>query len=254
MTHIRDVYEPVLPGGTLMSRVEIYGSESVDGQRSGTPHMHLACDEMYFGLVGHGTVELITLDGFNRLPMSPGVAIVFTPGTIHRAINPDGDLEILVIMQNKGLPERGDVAICFPPPIMTDKHAYEDAMKVDCDVTAKSRRDMGVSGFLELKKAFSRSLDEGREALDRFYQAAVERTRDQYPGWEKIVADGPAEQVRRTQQTLKKLSGNSIESLQEGQFLKVETASCPSFGFCGHIHSYQPPATSRFTPEGVRSR
>ena len=236
-----------------MSHVEIYRTESVDGQRGGTPHLHLACDEMYFGLSGQGSVELITWDGFTRVPISPGTAMVFTPGTIHRAINPAGDLEILVMMQNKGLPERGDVAICFPEKILGSPQAYTDAMKVDSEATAHKRRDLGVAGFLELKEMFARSLDEGRHALERFYRIAIERTCEHYTAWAQIVEQGPAAQVRRTHQILERLAEHSTESLQEGQFVHVGAGPQSSFGFCGHVHSYHPTDT-HYTPEGTRKQ
>lgn len=244
----------VLPGGTLMSRVAIYDSVSVDAQRGGTPHLHLACDEMYYGLAGQGAVELITYEGFARRPVVPGVAICFTPGTIHRAINPDGDLTILVIMQNKGLPERGDVAVCFPRQVLDSPQDYDKAMPVHNAEEARNRRDLGVAGFIEIKQAFDRCLTEGRAALDHFYRIAIERTRHHYPSWSRTVEQGPALLVRRSERILKKLEAGSIESLQQGRYFDAETGPKQTFGFCGQISAYQPAEASRFMPEGVRSQ
>jgi len=244
----------VLPGCTLISRVDVYRTASIDGQRGGTPHIHLACDEMYYGIHGTGAVELLNYDGFHIRPVSPGDAVCFTPGTIHRAINPAGDLVILVIMQNKGLPERGDVAICMPHETLIFAEAYEREMKVGDDATARRRRDLGVQGFLELKQAFERSLEEGRQALDEFYRVAIERTRHQYAAWCQVVEQGPAAEVRRSEQILAHLEAGSIESLRQGRAFTAETGPHTSFGYCGNIHAYNPAAKSRFTPEGIRDR
>ena len=53
------------------------------------------------------------------MPLEPGAFVWFTPGTIHRLVN-GGDLEILVLMQNAGLPEAGDMVITFPPDVLAD--------------------------------------------------------------------------------------------------------------------------------------
>src|SRR5262245_22035925 len=93
-----------MPGGTLVTRLRVYDAPGPDGQRGGTPHVHLLCTEMYFVLNGRGAVEMIDQRGFWRVELQPGSALVFTPGTLHRLINPQRDLEILVVMQNSGLP------------------------------------------------------------------------------------------------------------------------------------------------------
>ena len=47
----------------------------------------------------------------------------FEPGTIHRLVN-GGGLELVVLMQNSGLPEAGDAVFTFPPAILDDPDAY----------------------------------------------------------------------------------------------------------------------------------
>ena len=51
----------------------------------------------------------VTIDGTLR----SGDVGLFTPGTIHRAIN-DGDLRVLVMKQNGGRPEAGDGVLMSP--------------------------------------------------------------------------------------------------------------------------------------------
>ncbi|HEX2620732.1 MAG TPA: hypothetical protein VHL11_11300, partial [Phototrophicaceae bacterium] len=96
-----------MPGAILMTRLKVYDTPTPDGQIGGTPHLHLLCSEMYLGLAGSGAVELLDKDGFSQVELQQYQTLLFTPGTIHRLINPNRDLEILVIMQNSGLPERG---------------------------------------------------------------------------------------------------------------------------------------------------
>jgi len=241
-----------LPGGILISRVDVYSSMAPDGKRSGTPHIHLACDEMYYGLRGTGFVELISYDGFERRPVTPGDAVCFTPGTIHRAINPNGDLVILVIMQNKGLPERGDVAFCFPHDTLSSEPLYRQTMFVDDEGSAQRRRDLGVLGFNRLKQAFDESLETGRHLLDEFYHFAIQRTRDQYFQWRRVIEQGPHVEVKRSQQILDVLEDDSIESLQLGRAFTANPTPQTTLGYCGHIHAYAPSQGSRYTAEGIR--
>ncbi|MEL7235933.1 MAG: cupin, partial [Chloroflexota bacterium] len=119
------ITDPVLktlrmPGATLTTRLKVYDSPGPDGQRGGTPHIHLMCTEMYFVTGGSGAVELIDTSGFSVVELVPQSALVFSPGTIHRLINPNGNLELFIIMQNSGLPERGDNVVSFPDELMQD--------------------------------------------------------------------------------------------------------------------------------------
>ena len=245
--------DATFPGGILISRVNVYNSMSPDGQRNGTPHIHLACNEMYYTLSGTDFVELISYDGFERLSVTPGNTVCFTPGTIHRAINHNGNLAILMIMQNKGLPERGDVAIYFPPGTLSSQTLYQEAMRVDDDDTAQRRRNLAVSEFNRLKQAFDESLETGRQLLDEFYQFAIQRTRDHYSEWRRVIKQGPHVEVNRSLQILDTLEDGSIESLQLGRASTAKTKPQTTLGYCGHIHGYQPVQGSHYTAEGIRN-
>lgn len=80
-----------IPAGLLagigLSQVRVYSSQAPDGQCSGTPHLHLACTEMYFPLRGSGAAEFLTADGPQRVSLSPGTPVQFTPGTVHRLVS-----------------------------------------------------------------------------------------------------------------------------------------------------------------------
>jgi mannose-6-phosphate isomerase-like protein (cupin superfamily) len=120
-----------MPGATLVTRLKVYDTPAPDGQRGGTPHFHLLCTEMYFVLAGSGAVEMLDQHGSARVELLPHSALIFSPGTIHRLINPNGNLEILVIMQNSGLPERGDNVVCFASEWLADDERYAEAMRVN---------------------------------------------------------------------------------------------------------------------------
>src|SRR5262245_10057991 len=115
-----------LPGAALAVRVNVHDTPGPDGQIGGTPHVHLASTESYFVTAGSGAVEIIDHRGWSRLELRLGSMLVFHPGTIHRLINPQGDLQLLVTMQS-GLPERGDNVVCFVPELMASDEVFDAA-------------------------------------------------------------------------------------------------------------------------------
>jgi len=238
-----------MPGGILVSRLRVYDTPAPDGQRGGTPHVHLLCSEMYYTLSGSGAVEMIDINGFQRVEIAAGDALVFSPGTVHRLINPNGDLEILVIMQNSGLPERGDNVVSFSERWLADDEAYAGAMKVESLADAYRRRDRGVEGFLRLKAAFDAGPDAGREALERFYALAEARTRLQRAEWEAIVRAGPKAVVDTTLDQLDYLNRHDTRYLLEARHQLVH-AGRETLGFCGHLRRYFDPAS--LTLEGLK--
>ena len=83
-------------------------------------------------VAGRGKVQTLTMQGFEETPLEPGAFVWFTPGTIHRLVN-DGDLEILVLMANAGLPEAGDMVITFEPDVVADAERYTEAATLPDD-------------------------------------------------------------------------------------------------------------------------
>ena len=107
------------PGATSVSRLSVYDWPTADGLAGGSPHLHTASTEGYVVLGGHGAVQTLSGDGHASHPLAEGDLVWFTPGTVHRLIN-DGELEILVVMQNAGLPEAGDAIFTFPPEVLAE--------------------------------------------------------------------------------------------------------------------------------------
>ena len=55
---------PPFPGAVGVTHLRVYDSESPDGLRGGTPHVHSACAEAYFVVAGHGAVQTLAATGF----------------------------------------------------------------------------------------------------------------------------------------------------------------------------------------------
>src|SRR6266545_2424435 len=122
----------MLPGGVAISRLCVYDT-------TGSPHIHLACAEAYIVTAGGGAVQTLTASGFAEHPLEPGGLLTFTPGTVHRLIN-HGDLEIIVLMANSGLPEAGDAVLTFPPEVLADPDRYAAAAVQPTDLDVAHRR------------------------------------------------------------------------------------------------------------------
>lgn len=187
---------PLFPGAIGVSHLRVYDSEAPDGLRGGTPHVHSVCTEAYAVVAGHGAVQTLTMEGFRETPIEAGSFVWFSPGTIHRLVNGDGGLEILVLMSNSGLPEAGDMVLAFPPALLADPAAYERAAVLPPDALttagpsqpAQDRRDLAVEGFLQLEAAVTAG---DLAPLQRFYRDAVSLLGPRATGWSEIVAAGP---------------------------------------------------------------
>jgi len=232
-----------MPGATLMTRLNVYDTPSPDGQISGTPHVHLACSEMYVVLSGRGAVELVDKNGFARVEMAAHDALLFAPGTIHRLINPDGNFEILVIMQNSGLPERGDNVVTFTEEWLSSDECYAEAMTVKSLEDAHRRRDRGVEGFMQLKAAFAQSTQAGQTALEAFYASAAARTANRQAQWDDMVRHGALAAAQETFVHLEQLKQHDLSYLSDSAYAVIRQSNANKLGFCGHLDRYFDPAT-----------
>jgi mannose-6-phosphate isomerase-like protein (cupin superfamily) len=231
------------PGGVGVSHLRVYESAGPDGLRGGTPHVHTACTEAYAVIAGSGEVQTLTPAGFQVTPLEPGAFVWFTPGTIHRLVN-GGDLEILVIMGNAGLPEAGDMVIAFPDEILADPDRYRDAATLPGDETttagsggaARARRDLGVQGFTDLKAAMAA---EGDGPLRAFYDRAGALVRPLAAGWRPVWEAGPLEAALRTGEQLSGLGHGDVAHLRSAS---VQHLPPPpeqrKMGCCGTLGTY----------------
>ncbi|GAA5179918.1 cupin domain-containing protein [Rugosimonospora acidiphila] len=231
------------PGGTAVTQLAVYDWSSPDGLRGGSAHVHLACTEGYVVLGGHGRLQTLGPDGYRETSLTPMTVAWFSPGVIHRLIN-DGDLRILVVMQNGGLPEAGDAVLTFPPEQLTDPATYRrtaslaDPARVyatDRDA-ASHRKNLAVQGFLRLRE---RVAEQGPGALDEFYRAAGALVADQLEAWRELWSAGAMAAATRTGEQLDALAQGDLRHLRAGGLTVVDPPEERRYGMCGRLTVYE---------------
>jgi hypothetical protein len=238
----------LFPGGTAVSLLAVYDWSGPDGAAGGSAHVHLACTEGYVVVGGRGRLQTLSADGYAETPLTPLTVAWFSPGVIHRLIN-DGGLQILVVMQNGGLPEAGDSVLTFPPAQLADPRAYRAAASLpDAAVTpagdaARARKDLAVAGFIQLRE---RVAAEGRQALDDFYTAAAALVRGQAPAWREVLENGAFAAAIRTGNQIGLLASGSHDHLREGRLTVLGPRADRAYGMCGRLAAYpaRPPGTT----------
>ena len=149
-----------LPGGIGVSHLRVYAG-------GGTPHLHTRCTEAYLVVGGTGSVQTLTLHGgFEETPLAPGALVTFGPGTVHRLMNPNDDLELYVLMSDAGLSEAGDMVLTLTPDLLADHAAHFALPDPPTLEAAMARRAKAIAGFDVLR-------DGGRDALAAFHDAAT---------------------------------------------------------------------------------
>lgn len=257
------------PGGTSVSRLSVYDWPTTDGAGlvgGGTPHLHLASDEGYVVLSGAGSVQTLGPDGYAEHPLSAGTLLWFQPGVVHRLVN-DGDLEILVVMSNAGLPEAGDAVMTFPADVLADAERYAAAATlpalppdtiarvassdaatgsattgtVTADTVtadaARARRDLAVEGFTVLRE---RVLAEGpEEPMGELYDAAARLVRDKVPGWQLTWDSTVRASADRTAAALVALAAGTAPHLRDAATASTQARpGPPRYGMCGRLRTW----------------
>lgn len=234
-----------LPGGVGLTHLRVYDSLAPDGLRGGSPHLHFACTECYYTIAGSGTVQTLCSEGFREFPLEPGGVVWFSPGVIHRLVN-HGELEILVVMQNGGLPEAGDFVLTMPRDVLAEAAAYFDAASLSphgevftsSEAAAKRRRDLAVAGFTALRADFE---VRGQAALREFYAVAAPLIRPKIAQWQTVWHDGPLAAARDTGQQLMALEQGDVEHLLQGSAHAMPAPGDDrKWGMCGTLGTYLP--------------
>ncbi len=235
---------PAFPGAVGVSHLRVYDSAAPDGLRGGTPHVHSVCTEAYAVLAGRGAVQTLGPEGFREIPLEPGAFVWFTPGILHRLVNADGALEILVIMQNAGLPEAGDMVITFAPEVLDDPAAYAAAhalpegerTSAGSGRAARQRRDAGVEGFLRLRAEIERR---GRPALDHFYGQVARLLAPRAPAWLELHERGALAAALATGRQLDALGKGTLPHLAEASVHRIPPPPAERrMGCCGTLGVY----------------
>ncbi len=242
----RSSITPVLPGAIGVTHLKVYDTPTPDGLVGGSPHVHFACTEAYAVIAGSGAVQTLSAAGFDETPLTPGSLVWFTPGVIHRLINHDGRLEILVLMQNAGLPEAGDMVLTFPPAILEDEQAYwrhaslvsRGQVYATSAEAARLRRDQAVEGFHVLCRAFE---TRGVAALQSFYGAALNLIQSKTDTWRERWEHGPRAVVDQTADQLNELKQGRFDHLFEGRVYELPAPGGErKLGVCGTLGLYLP--------------
>lgn len=227
------------PGGISLSHLDVYPDAAPDGICGGSPHMHLVSTEAYVVLSGEGALQTIDAAGFSETPLAAGSVVWFTPGTIHRAVN-RGDLRVVVLMSNAGLPESGDAVMTFPAEVVADAAAYAAAASLGGaegrGERAARRRDLAVAGFEMLRDAVESG---DRSPLDAFYAAAGALVRGRALTWGALVREGPLAQAERSVASAEAVASGSVTHLAEARVHQaVPSVGERGFGMCGRLRTY----------------
>jgi mannose-6-phosphate isomerase-like protein (cupin superfamily) len=236
---------PPLPGGVGVTRLRVYDWPGPDGLRGGSPHVHLACTEAYLVTAGRGSVQTLGPEGFAETPLEPGVLTWFTPGLVHRLVN-HGELEIVIVMQIATLPEAGDCILSFPEEILSDRDAYHAAAAHDPrrsvaapdETAARSRRDLAVEGFNQLRERIER---DGPEALERFHAAAARIAMPLADAWRAAHTDGPAAAATRAGELITALEQQRVPDVSAPTQHVIHPAAHEVLGVCGRLRTYPHP-------------
>ncbi|GAA4245775.1 cupin domain-containing protein [Dactylosporangium darangshiense] len=229
-----------LPGAVGVSRLSVYDTTAPDGLHGGTPHMHLTCSEGYVVVAGEGHVQTLSGDGYRETPLRPGTVAWFRPGTIHRLVN-EGRLQIVVLMQNSGLPEAGDAVLTLPGNYWEDHDAYRAVATLpggDDLGPAFRRRDLAVTGFLALRAA-------GPDAFGDFCRFAASLVAPRVGEWRRRWEAGALDAALETGRQLDALEKTDISYLSNGgvSVLPQPTES-GKHGMCGLLETYIPQGDS----------
>lgn len=217
------------PGGTAVTRLRVYDWPAADGVCGGTPHLHTASTEGYVVLKGEGGLQTLSGSGYAEHELAPGTLLWFTPGTVHRLVNGTGDLEILVVMQNAGLPEAGDAVMTFPPDVLADPEAYARTAALP----ARERRDTALEGYQVLR---DRVRADGPEALSELYRQAAELVRDKTGAWAKLWQDRVRAEADATEAHISALAEGTGAHLMRSAVYTADADPDPERpGMCGRL-------------------
>ena len=233
------------PGATGLTVLDVYDWVAPDGLRGGSAHVHLASTEGYVVLSGAGQLQTLGERGYAQTPLRPGDCLWFTPGTIHRLVN-EGDLRLLVVMQNAGLPEHGDAVLTFPPDVLADPDAYARAASLaggDPAAAARRRASLAIEGFLLLRDQVA---ERGPAALDAFYAAALTLAAGQVADWRARWSAGALATAELTGVHLDEIGAGVPGHLDSASLWRIgRPGGDRGYGMCGRLTTYPAAAAVR---------
>lgn len=235
---------PLFPGGVAVSILRVYDWETEDGLRGGSPHLHTASSEGYVVTAGSGEVHTVSAEGRGIRRLEPGEVVWFSPGTVHRLVNHDG-LELVVAMQNAGLPEAGDAVLTFPADVLDDPAAYARAATLPAGTederaaAARARRDLAVRGYLDLLEDLE---SRGPAALAELHARAARLVQPRVAQWQRLWDSTVAAETARTRDQLESLAAGMPGLLADAAVERGEHRDGPrAFGMCGRLRTWDWP-------------
>jgi mannose-6-phosphate isomerase-like protein (cupin superfamily) len=226
-------------GGIGLTHLKVYEQRPApDGTMSGCAHVHALTDEAYYVIAGAGAIELHDLEhGFRIVPLTKGSFVQFPPGTLHRSVSTDG-LEVLAIMGNSGLAERGDARIYFGRAV--DEDAVEFARLCALPAVrgidgALERRDASCRAYLRLLDLWRDDRAAYRAELERFidlHRRAVAERRSEY---ESVIRGGPEQWLRLS---LARLDTAPVAAAP-GSGVSSQDESSVKLGMCGTLRQLE---------------
>lgn len=235
---------PLFPGGVAVSSLRVYDWETEDGLRGGSPHLHTASSEGYVVTAGSGEVHTVSAEGRGIRRLEPGEVVWFSPGTVHRLVNHDG-LELVVVMQNAGLPEAGDAVLTFPAEVLDDPEAYARAAALPAGTederaaAARARRDLAVRGYLDLLDDLE---SRGPAALAELHARAARLVQPRVAQWQRLWESTVAAETARTRDQLERLRDGMPGLLADAAVERGERRDGPrAFGMCGRLRTWDWP-------------
>lgn len=235
---------PLFPGGVAVSDLKVYDWEAEDGCHGGTPHLHTASSEGYVVTGGSGEVHTVSTEGRGIHRLVPGEVVWFSPGTVHRLVN-HGDLQLVVVMQNAGLPEAGDAVMVFPADVLDDPSAYAAAATLPVDgraEAARARRDLATRGYLELLDDLEAR---GSVALTELHARAARLVQPKVAAWQELWTKTVDAETARTRGQLAALANCEPGFLGEAAVVRGEpTPGERGYGMCGRLQTWEWPSSA----------
>jgi hypothetical protein len=148
-----------------------------------------------------------------------------------------GALEVLAIMGNAGLAERGDARIYFGKAVDDDPAEFERLTalpKARGLEGALERRDASVRAYMELLALCRRDLDAYRAELERFVSLHARSVAGRRAEFEALIRAGPA---RWSELALARLATRGVSAVPESSLAREEDTA-PQLGMCGTLRQY----------------
>lgn len=222
-------------GGVGLTHLKVYDQRpGPDGVQAGCAHIHALTDEAYFGIAGEGAIELHDIEkGFRKIAISKGTYVQFGPGILHRSVCTNS-LEVVALMGNAGLAERGDARIYFGAEVDADASEYErlNGLVANGLGGALERRDASTWAYQKLIALWENDKAVYRSELERFFNLHKASIAENAAQFLPAIKGGP---VRSGEVALGRVAGLSQTRWSTGADIAMAIVSSgePTLGMCG---------------------